>query len=112
LSCQTDQIISPDGSVIACGASAIGSVTRAGHSLKITAEQAFLEYSAATGKLLRTLDKHTVSGSAAIGLYWSGPAGKVLIVATAAGSGSRAGVLRGARFTPLPGAANLRAAAW
>ena len=112
LSCQTDQIISPDGSVIVCGASAIVSVIRVGHSVKITAEEAFLEYSAATGKLLRTMDKHTVQGSAAIGLYWSAPAGKVLIVATAAGSGSRAGVLRGARFTPLPGAANLGAAAW
>ena len=55
LSCQTDQIISPDGSVIVCGASAIVSVTRAGHSLKITAEEVFLEYSAATGKLLRTM---------------------------------------------------------
>ena len=112
LTCQTDQIISPDGSVIACGASAIVSVTRAGHVLQITAEEAFLEYSAATGKLLRTMDKHTVRGSAAIGLYWSGPSGKVLIVATASGSGSRAGVLRGARFTPLPGTANLGAAAW
>ncbi len=112
LSCQTDQIISPDGSVIVCGASAIVSVARVGHSLKVTVKEAFLEYSAATGKLLRTMDEHTMKGPAAIGLYWSGPSGKVLIVATPAGSGSRAGVLRGARFTPLPGAANLGAAAW
>jgi hypothetical protein len=112
LSCQTDQIVSPDGSVIVCGAQATVRVVRVGHSLKITVEEAFLEYSAATGKLLRTMDKHTMSGPGAFNLYWSGPSGRILIVATPSGSGSRAGVLSGARFTPLPGAANLGAAAW
>jgi hypothetical protein len=112
LSCQTDQIISPDGSVIVCGASAIVSVVKVGHSLQITVKEAFLEYSVATGKLLRTMDEHTMKEPAALSLYWSGPSGRVLIVATPSGSGSRAGVLRGASFTPLPGAANLGAAAW
>ena len=111
LGCQTDEIISPDGSVIVCGASAMISMTRTAHSIRITSRQAFIEYSVATGKMARIAgDYHGQPGD--IGLYWSAAAGKVLIAAIPWPGGTSVGVISGETFTPLPGTANLGAAAW
>ncbi len=75
---------------------------------------AVAEFSALTGQELRVLWPDQVSGPAGFVPYysvvWTNPSGNVLVVAAPAASGKNAGthsvygVLRGRRFTPIPGA--------
>ncbi len=99
LSCQTDQIVSGDGSVIICGALKVSGRPGSGESVEV----GFQEYSTTTGKLVRTLYRHTIShaqgGSA--GLMWSNASGSVLIVAVPNSGSGVVGILHGNTFTRL-----------
>jgi hypothetical protein len=84
------------------------------HARGMTA--AFLEFSASTGYALRFLRPQQVSegrdvlASPVYSVVWTNPSGSVLVVAAPAtrhgntGTRSVYGVLRGHRFTPIPGA--------
>jgi len=70
------------------------------------------EFSASTGKLVRVLWQHSVRDTVYFvpdnAVAWTNPSGSVLIVASPAALGKKAarsvyGVLRGHRFTPIPG---------
>ena len=110
--CQLDSIITPDGSKIICGASALtGTLTHR------SGETEFIEYSAATGKVTRILGYWTFGkiGGLAVGVLWSNPSGSVLIGVIPDSGEGRVGVISGNEFTPLPVAAGSQApeyAAW
>ncbi|HEX6527194.1 MAG TPA: hypothetical protein VF070_45370 [Streptosporangiaceae bacterium] len=97
LTCQTDAVITADGSTVVCGA--IRYPPRFGQD----STAGFLEYSTATGKLVRTIHSQR-SKAPIIGLMWSNPSGSVLIGAVAGGrSGTgQVGIITGSTFTPLP----------
>lgn len=109
-----------DGSVIIRGGgSPIGPVIKVGNAYAIPRrspgtphKQGFLEYSAATGRLVHTMGVYESPGVDDFPLFWSDASGKVLIVTISTGNGTRVGILSGQAFTPLPGVANVGAAAW
>ena len=99
LSCQTDQIVSGDGSVIICGAAKVSGQPGGSESVEV----GFQEYSTTTGKVVRTLYRHTISqaqGSSA-GLMWSNASGSVLIVAVPNSGSRQVGILHGNTLTRL-----------
>jgi hypothetical protein len=104
--CVTDSIVTPDGSAIICGYT-----TNMGGSETTTG---FIRYSARTGKVTRVLGVYQFQGQAGgdISLYWTNPAGTILIGAVLTPSGIRVGVVNGEKFTPLPGTASFADAAW
>ncbi|HEV2377616.1 MAG TPA: hypothetical protein VGS19_36325 [Streptosporangiaceae bacterium] len=108
--CVTDSIISLDGSAIVCGYTT--TTGRSRHSYHTTT--GFIRYSARTGQPTRILGLSQFQGQAPgdISLYWTNPAGKVLIGGILTPSGIRVGVVNGGTFTPLPGITSLGAAAW
>jgi hypothetical protein len=108
--CVTDAILTPDGSSIICGyTTTIGSFTQA-----LDTTTGFIQYSARTGKMARVFGVFEFKGQAGgdIALYWTNPAGTVLIGAVLTPSGIRVGVIKGETFTPLPGIAGIADAAW
>jgi hypothetical protein len=116
LGCQADQIVSPDGSAVICGAVATFGMT-ATSGMHRNAEIAFLEYSTATGKLIHVLGHRTIdnAGALAINVLWSNSSGSVLIVAIPNQGSGEVGVLSGNSFTrlPVPGAIDAAyAGAW
>jgi len=84
LTCQTDVIITPDGSKVVCGAFA-----------------GFLEYSTATGKVIRILHRGTSHSASAIGLMWVNASGSVLIGAVPGRGGGQIGIISGDDIAPL-----------
>lgn len=99
LSCQTDQIVSGDGSLIICGALKVSGRPGVSESLEV----GFQEYSTKTGKVVRTLYHDTIGHAQnnSAGLMWSNASGSVLIVTVPTSTSGRVGILHGGTFTPL-----------
>jgi hypothetical protein len=97
--CQTDEIVSGDGSVIICGAEKISGVPGSDESVEV----GFEEFSTTTGKVIRTLYHHTIRHvrNNLVGLMWSSPSGGTLIVSIPGPGNGLAGILHGGTFTPL-----------
>jgi hypothetical protein len=94
-------IITPDGSAVICPSGTITTIARDG---AITYSTGFPEFSAATGRVTRTVG-HWAQGQrfdpAVVEVLWSDAAGRVLIgVVTSAGR-DWVGVISGNTFTPL-----------
>jgi hypothetical protein len=109
LACQEDSVITPDGSLIVCGAIEILKTTeKTGHgqfSLLSDVETGFVEYSAATGQVAHILGHWTFNNetSDSVDVLWSNASGSVLIGAIPSANGQgRVGVISGNEFTPLP----------
>jgi len=104
--CDPDVIITPDGSAVACAATAGLNPRMVGTTPERGAETEFFEYSTATGKLARVLGPWTSPNAPILiaAVLWSNPSGSVLIGVIPAGGGLRIGVIRGTKFTPLPAA--------
>jgi hypothetical protein len=109
--CWTNWIITPDGSLVACGYSTTFEV--GSHKSPRTTMGTVL-YSTRTGKIARVTGVFTFAGQAPIGLslWWVGPDAKSLITRVGTPTGGKVGVVRGETFTPLPGTAGLGPAAW
>jgi hypothetical protein len=108
LACQEDSIITPDGSLIVCGAMTTLKTTEntshGGFSLLRDLETGFVEYSTATGKLTHILGHWTFDNetSDSVEVLWSNATGSVLIgVIPSANGYGRVGVISGNEFTPL-----------
>lgn len=108
LACQEDSILTPDGSVIICGAiETLKTILKAtGKSLTVNSdvETGFLEYSTATGKVTRILGHWRFDNvNDSIDVLWTNSSGSVLIgvIPSAHGNG-RVGIISGNQFTPLP----------
>lgn len=88
--------------------SAVGLPPHADAKAAVTASPmwalAFEEFSASTGRLVRTL--HEVEGEVFNSLEWTNSSGSVLVVAAPAKTGGKTvlGVLSGRRFVAIPGA--------
>jgi len=104
-SCLWNWIISLDGSGTVCDyETGSGGATTSG----------FLWYSTSTGKLTVISTFHT-SGHGPGGdnsVYWVNSTGTTVVGGVGPVAGDRVGVITGDKFTPLPGIANLGAAAW
>jgi hypothetical protein len=108
LTCQGDQIATPDGSAVVCAAMAISDLTMTKNSIHENVETAFLEYSTATGKVVRTLGhwKFRNPGANEVNVLWSNSSGSVIIGAIPGRGAGQAGIISGNTFTPLPLPAN------
>jgi hypothetical protein len=103
--CDTDAMISIDGSTIVCGYSTtVGKTTTMG----------FAQYSTRTGKMNHVFGLIHFQGEAPIGLslYWVNSTGTTAIGPSETASGGRIGVMNGDTFTPLPGVRGFEAIAW
>ncbi|HKA98670.1 MAG TPA: hypothetical protein VKD66_20575 [Streptosporangiaceae bacterium] len=115
-------IVTPDGSKIVAA-----TVSETKHPL--SSELAFTEFSATTGKVVKVLGRWRLPGlypGQVQDVLWTNPSGSTLIVLAhkpgaptkdphsrnSAGYGIEFGVLRGDRFTPLPGAPSPGPGAW
>lgn len=107
--CWTNWIITPDGSLVACGYS---TTFEAGSPKSPRTTMGTVLYSTRTGKMAGVTGVFTFAGQAPTGLslWWVGPDAKALI--TRVGKGGEVGVVSGEKFTPLPGTAGLGPAAW
>ncbi len=105
--CQSDLIITPNGSAVVCGATAGLNPRIVGTTMERGATTEFIEYSTATGKVVRILGYRTSPNAPILiaGVLWSNPSGSVLIGVIPADGGLRIGVIRGSEFTPLSAAA-------
>jgi len=94
-----DPIITPDGSAVVTAAEQ-GETRLAGNAVTwVTARTAVQEYSASTGRLLRTFGiAKTRPTVFRCGVLWSDPAGGVVIALT---TGGRVAVITGSRIVPL-----------
>jgi hypothetical protein len=109
LACQEDSTITPDGSLIVCGAmETLKTTEKTSHgqfSLLSDVETGFVEYSSATGQVTHILGYWTFNNetSDSVEVLWSNASGSVLIgvIPSASGHG-RVGVISGNEFTPLP----------
>jgi hypothetical protein len=99
LLCQEDTLLTPDGSLIVCGAQQILTYPVPGSKAKPKSNTGFLEYSAATGKLVRILGHWKFDAVPTPELLWSNTSGTVLIGIT--GDHDQLGVISGDEFTPL-----------
>lgn len=108
-SCNTDAMISMDGSVIVCGYSTTVS-TSAGDITTM----GFAEYSTATGKMNHVvgLVRFKAEAPTGISMYWVNSTGKIAIGISETAAGGRIGVMNGDKFTPLPGVKGFQAIAW
>jgi hypothetical protein len=109
LACQEDSVITPDGSLIVCGAiETLKTTEKTGHGqfgLLSDVETGAVEYSAATGQVARILGHWTLNNetSDSVEVLWSNASGSVLIgVIPSANGHGRVGVISGNEFTPLP----------
>ncbi len=109
LACQEDSVITPDGSLIVCGAmETLKTTEKTSHgqfSLLSDVETGFVEYSAATGQVTHIIGHWTFNNerSASVEVLWSNASGSVLIgVIPSANGYGRVGVISGNEFTPLP----------
>lgn len=103
LSCQSNYIITPDGSAVVCGAMAT-----IGPAAENNAAFAFYEYSTGSGSVLRTLYHRQISNAGSqINVLWSDASGTVLI-GVIPQNGSEVGIIKSGTFTPLdiPGLQN------
>jgi len=104
-SCNTDAMISMDGSAIVCGYSTtVGKTTTMG----------FAEYSTRTGTMNHVVGLVHFKGHAPIGiaLYWVNSTGTIAIGTNEKNGGGRVGVMNVDKFTPLPEVSGLEAIAW
>ncbi len=116
--CQEDEIITPGGATIICGA--ITEVDQTANDGIPTrgAETEYPEYSAASGKVTRVLGHWTFGdvGALSVEVLWSNASGSVLIGEIPNRGTGLAGVISGNEFTPLPGTATatvaMRTATW
>lgn len=95
-----DAILTPDGTKIV-----VAAIRQANFKVPSgTWELAFEEFSAATGRLIRTL--HAVEGANVNSLEWTNSSGSVLVVVAPPKTGGKTvlGVLSGRRFVAIPGA--------
>jgi hypothetical protein len=104
LTCQRDQIVTPDGSSVICPALEIYRQTSS-HGREYREDAAaFLEYSTATGQLVRTLGPFYIKDADAFtgNVLWSNAAGTVLIGAIPNTGNGQIGVIRGRTFMQIP----------
>ena len=94
LTCQTDVIITADGSKAVCGAQRVGGPLP-------SASTGFLEYSTATGKVVRTLYYRTSHLPGVIGLMWVNASGSVLIGTVPSRGDGQVGIISGDDIAPL-----------
>jgi hypothetical protein len=102
--CQEDEIITPDGSAIVCGAiTAVNQISTA-TSLHRGAETKYIEYATASGKVGRVLGHWTFGsvGALSVEVLWSNASGTVLIGVIPDSGAGRVGVISGNEFTSLP----------
>jgi hypothetical protein len=106
--CQQDSIITPNGTMIVCGAIAatdesVGSTGSGGVNLQRGAVTGFFEFSVATGRAARILGywRFGSVGALSVDVLWSNASGSVLIGVIPDAGGGRVGVIRGNEFTPL-----------
>lgn len=104
-SCDTNAMITMDGSAIVCGYS-----TSTGN----TTTMGFARFSTVTGKMNHVAGLVHFKGQAPTGisLYWVNSTGKIAIGTSETAGGGRVGVMNGDTFTPLPGVTGLKAIAW
>jgi hypothetical protein len=106
--CETDDIITPDGSAVICGyASSIEGSSPA--TTEVTT--GFVRYSARTGKVdgvSGVFRRPQSRAGGGISLFWTNSDGSVVIGAGVTGIG----VFSGEKFTPLPEITGLNIAAW
>jgi hypothetical protein len=103
-SCQSNYIITPDGSAVVCGA-----VTTIGLASQNNATFAFYGLSTSTGRALRTLYRRKISNAAShINVLWSNASGTVLIAVIPRNGDGEVGIIKSGTFTPLniPGLQN------
>jgi hypothetical protein len=97
--CELNDIITPDGSAIVCGAGGITSL----HGTSRDIEAGFVEYSTATGKVLRIFGQRMVdnAGAIAANVLWSNASGSVVIGSIPNHGDGELGIVSGNHFTPL-----------
>jgi hypothetical protein len=97
--CDLNDIITPDGSAIVCGAGGITSLQRTSRDI----EAGFVEYSTATGKVLRIFGQRTVdnAGAVAANVLWSNASGSVVIGSIPNHGDGELGIVSRNHFTPL-----------
>lgn len=112
LTCQGDEVVTPDGSAIICPALATFNEWTSKNGLHRDAETGFLEYSVATGKVIRILGHWVVRSAAAlsINVLWSNPSGTTIVGAIPNQGDGEVGVISGNAMTPLPIPADLNPA--
>jgi serine/threonine protein kinase len=100
LVCQQDVIITPDGSAVVCGAVILADLVQ---NPRI-AKSAYLEYSPASGTVIRILAQWTLrnAGALALDVLWSNASGSVLIGQIPTTGNGEVGMIRAGMFTPLP----------
>jgi hypothetical protein len=97
--CELNDIITTDGSAIVCGAGGITSL----HGTSRDIEAGFVEYSTATGKVLRIFGQRMVdnAGAIAANVLWSNASGSVVIGSIPNHGDGELGIVSGNHFTPL-----------
>jgi hypothetical protein len=96
-SCNLNDIITPDGSAIVCGAVGIKQGTNR------DVEAGFVEYSTANGHMLRVFGQRTIdnAGALASNVLWTNASGSVVIGAIPNHGDGELGIVSGNHFTPL-----------
>ena len=104
--CQTETMLTPDGRTLVCGA-------------ETASAMGFVEYSAATGQIIRILDEQDIAGPGGPFplLMWTNASGSLLIGGFRSGVGTPTttiGLISGSRLTPVrwPPHLWMTAAAW
>jgi hypothetical protein len=102
LACQEDDVVAPDGSVVACGAVLVSNAAKRDITF------GFLEFSTATGKIIGTVDRTRLdnAGPLSVDVFWTDDSGSALIGVTPE-HGGEVGMIRGDKFTPLPWSSKL-----
>jgi len=97
--CNLNDIITPDGSAIVCGAAGITNA----EGISRDVEAGFVEYSTATGKVLRIFGQRTVDNAGAIAsnVLWTNASGSIVIGAIPDHGTGELGIVSGNHFTPL-----------
>jgi hypothetical protein len=97
--CNLNDIITPDGSAIVCAAAGITSSQGTSRDI----EAGFVEYSTATGKVLRIFGQRTVdnAGALAANVLWTNASGSVVIGSIPNHGDGELGIVSGNHFTPL-----------
>jgi hypothetical protein len=98
-----DGLLTPDGTTIV--AALWWEISRPSSTSKAVFQEEIEEYSAATGRLIRTMGRRTAHSVNEM-LEWTNASGNVLVVAAPPGPGKKPvfGVLTGSHFRPIPGA--------
>jgi hypothetical protein len=103
LTCQGDEVVTPDGSAIICPALATFNESVSKNGLHRDVETGFLEYSVATGKVVRILGHWVIrdAGPLSMNALWSNPSGTIIVGAIPDRGDGEVGVISGNRITPL-----------